>query len=315
LRAGAGGLRITLVVRRGGPLVSPSNAVRLLGLVVLIGLLLAPVAVSDQGDDPQVDLTLVSGNREVTNSLGMRFAPIPAGTFAMGAPKADKLANSHELPQHDVQLTKSFYLGVFEVTQKQYKEVMGTNPSGFSRTGTEREKVKDVKDRDLDDFPVDNVSWDEAQEFCKKLTALDAEKRAGRTYRLPTEAEWEYCCRAGTKTAYHTGDGIAAKEANFANKLGRTCKVGSYKPNAFGLYDMHGNVWEWVQDEWDANYYGVSPKADPKGPGGMSVKVHRGGCYNAPDRECRSSHRTCSTHSVKDGRFGFRVALTMPRRD
>ena len=190
--------------------------------------------------------------------------------------------------QHEVSITKPFYLGVYVVTQAEYEKVMGNNPSWFSAKGDGKDKVKDM---DTGQFPVEKVSWDDAVAFCKKLSELPEEKKAGRVYRLPTEAEWEYACRAGTKTAFHYGDSLSSKQANFngnfpyggADKgpyLGRTAKVGSYAANAFGLYDMHGNVWEWCQDWYDENYYKNSPKEDPPGPAQGLHRVVRGGGWD-----------------------------------
>src|SRR5262249_30617527 len=151
-------------------------------------------------------------------------------------------------------------LGVHEVTQKQYRTIMGHNPSFFSRDGKGatgeqygnrpgggRQRVKDVVDGDLDDFPVENVSWDNAKQFIDRLNARREEERLGRRYRLPTEAEWEHACRAGAKVyrKWHTGDELSAKLANCNDSLRRTSKVGSYPANGFGIRDMHGNVWEW----------------------------------------------------------------------
>src|SRR5262249_46839160 len=150
------------------------------------------------------------------------------------------------------EITRPFYLGVFPVTQAQYQSVAGRNPSANSATGSERDNVAGLC---TDDFPVEMVTWAAAVRFCKKLSALAAEKAAGRGDRLPTEAEWEYACRAGTSTAFHFGDSLSSTQANFDGRgpyggaaqgpfLNRTSKVGSYRPNAFGLYDMHGNVFE-----------------------------------------------------------------------
>src|SRR5262249_53330641 len=153
--------------------------------------------------------------------------------------------------QHEVQITKSFYLGMYEVTQGEFEKVMGHNPSWFSRGGRFKDKVKNISARALKRFPVDTVSWEGAQTFLKKLSALPAEVKAGRQYRLPTEAEWEYACRAGAPSyqPFHFGASLSSRQANFDGRipygrapqgpyLARTCKVGSYRPNAWGLYDM-----------------------------------------------------------------------------
>ena len=278
---------------------------------------------------------------EITNSIGMKLALISVGKFLMGSPKDEKERYSVE-EQHEVSITKPFYLGVYVVTQGEYEKVMGNNPSYCSPQGYGKDSVKDM---DTGQFPVERVSWDDAVAFCKKLSELPEEKKAGRVYRLPTEAEWEYACRAGTKTAFHYGDSLSSKQANFdgndpyggADKgpyLARTAKVGSYAPNAFGLYDMHGNVWEWCQDWYDENYYKNSPREDPPGPaqtsyrvfrGGIreviaaikewwkpaqtSYRVVRGGGWDNDGRDCRSAGRYRDEPGNRNGGgLGFRVA-------
>jgi formylglycine-generating enzyme required for sulfatase activity len=233
--------------------------------------------------------------KEFTNSIGMKLVRIPSGKFKMGSPTDDKHRGRDE-QQHEVEISKPFYLGVHEVTQGQYKKVMGSNPSYFSSAGTGKGKVAGL---DTSDFPVENVSWEDAVEFCKKLSALPAEKGAGRTYRLPTEAEWEYACRAGAadSSPYHFGNAISTATVNYGGfrglggSPGRTCKVGSYKPNKFGLFDMHGNVWEWCSDWYERDYYGKSPKVDPQGPMMGTQRVFRGGSWQNPDYCCRTASR------------------------
>jgi serine/threonine protein kinase/formylglycine-generating enzyme required for sulfatase activity len=203
--------------------------------------------------------------REIINSIGMKLVLIPAGRFMMGSPNEEKDRHIDE-EEHEVEITKGFYLGIYEVTQKQYETVMGKNPGWFSNDGGGKDKVKGMN---TDEFPVERVSWNDAQAFLNRLSGLEEEQQAGRQYRLPTEAEWEYACRGGAtpSTSYHLGGTIVANLANFKDTtLNRTCKVGSYKPNAFGLYDMHGNVWEWCADWYDKDYYGNSPRRDPQGP-------------------------------------------------
>src|SRR6266404_5555598 len=233
---------------------------------------------------------------EIVNSLGMKFVPIPRGTFQMGSPDDEGFRGDDEL-LHLVQLVHSFYLGAYEVTQKQFESVMNANPSFFATTGTGRIKVK-PKEAPL--HPVEGVTWHEAAEFCAKLNARDAEKARKFTYRLPTEAEWEYACRAGTSTPLFFGDHVSAHDANFngAAPLGNGVKapflratwtVGGYKANAFGLFDMHGNVSEWCADWYDAGYYRKSPKANPPGPSQGEDKVFRGGGWSNTARACRSA--------------------------
>ena len=218
----------------------------------------------------------------VVNSIGMRFVPIPAGTFTMGEGKT----------AHKVTLTKPFELGQHEVTQEQYEKVMGKNPSHFK--GKQN--------------PVEQVSWDDAVEFCRKLSAMPAEKKAGYVYRLPTEAEWEYACRAGTTTRYSFGDSDSelGDYAWYDKNSGRTTHpVGQKKPNAWGLYDMHGNVWEWCQD-WHGDYPSGSV-TDPTGAAVGSLRVYRGGGWVDFARRCRSAVRGRFTPGVRFSDLGFRV--------
>jgi formylglycine-generating enzyme required for sulfatase activity len=256
---------------------------------------------------------------KLTNSIGMKLVRIPAGKFKMGSPN-DEADRQVSETQHDVQLTRSFFLGAYEVTQAQYKKVTGTNPSFFSAAGHGQASVRGLN---TDDFPVETVSWNDAVAFCKKLSALPAEKAARRKYRLPTEAEWEYACRAGarTYTPFHYGKALSSREANIHGmqpsggaargpNLGRPCKVGSYKPNAWGLYDMHGNVFEWCADWHDnaGDYYRSSPKKDPPGPTtGIYRRLRSGGwLYGAG--HARSAWRGCNTPDFRYNVFGFRVA-------
>jgi hypothetical protein len=196
---------------------------------------------------------------------------------------------------------------------------MDTNPSSFSRTGLLKDAPNDLDPATL---PVDNVTWFAAVELCRRLSNLPAEKEAGRVYRLPTEAEWEYSCRAGTKSIFHFGDSLSSAQANFngnhpfgeAEKgpfLNRTATVGSYKPNAFGLYDMHGNLHEWCMDRFDRDYYRESPKVDPQGSNSGSYRVIRGGDWYSDGRDCRSAFRYAD---VPEGRFyalGMRVVCEL----
>jgi len=231
--------------------------------------------------------------------FGMNFVYIPAGDFLMGSPPTEKNRNSDVVPQHNVKISKGFWMGQTEVTQAQYKAVMGTNPSHFKG----------------DNNPVENVSWDNATEFCRKLS-----QKEGNTYRLPTEAEWEYACRAGTTTPFNTGQTISTDQANYdgdyvygngrkGTDRGKTTEVGSFSPNAFGLYDMHGNVYEWCQDWYDEDYYSNSPSVDPQGPNTGEYRVLRGGSwYNYP-RGCRSANRYRLTPDGTNDGSGFRVVV------
>ena len=221
------------------------------------------------------------------NSIGMAFKPLPGGTFTVG----DANGFDDETP-HQVTLTKAFEFGVYAVTQEQYEQVMGTNPSKFK--GSQN--------------PVEKVSWDDAVEFCRKLSELPAEKKAGYVYRLPTEAEWEYACRAGTTTAYSFGDSdsqLGDYAWYGANSGKRTHPVGQKKPNAWGLYDMYGNVWEWYQDWYGG--YPVSSVTDPAGASSGSDRVIRGGSWSYDSDGCRSAVRGSLTPDHRLLHLGFRV--------
>ena len=246
--------------------------------------------------------------KEFANSLGMKFAWIPPGTFLMGSPKEEKHRNPIEIP-HKVRLTKGFYMGVHPVTQDQWLKVMGgKNPSGFDKEKLSgKEKLSD-KDKSL--LPVESVSWNDCQEFLKKLRETDA-----KPYRLPTEAEWEYACRAGTTTPYHFGETITTEQATFNGKPknftgrspGKSTPVGSFPANAFGLYDMHGNVWQWCQD-----WHGPYPKneaIDPQGPESGKQRVLRGCHWFFGPGNCRSAYRHMYDPDRRNAHCSFRVCF------
>ncbi len=250
--------------------------------------------------------------KEITNSIGMKLRLIPAGTFMMGSPEGE--GSSDEQPQHEVEITKPFYMGVYEVTQAEYEKVMGKNPSFFK---------KEQVGKDTGSFPVERVSWYDAVEFCKKLSELASEKRAGRVYRLPTEAEWEYACRGGAKKyqVFAFGNSLSSKQANFngnypyggAEKgkyLERTCKVGSYQENGFGLYDMHGNVCEWCSDFYSDKTYTKGKRTDPTGPTTGDVRSVRGGSRGLSGYTCRSAYRCENAPDYRNLGFGFRIVLS-----
>lgn len=215
----------------------------------------------------------------IVNSIGMKLVPIPAGTFLMGAPEDCHFADPVEEFQHRVRITKPFLLGMHQVTQSQYEKVVQNNPSFFKGP----------------DLPVEHLTWKEAHRFCELLSALPAEVAAGRLYRLPTEAEWEYACRAATTTTFNTGDRLELHQARFAtmerSSPKPTAPVGSYPPNAWGLYDMHGNVWEWTADWFSAKYFKRSPVDDPTGPKRGTHHTLRGGSASVQAHECRGSFR------------------------
>jgi len=194
-----------------------------------------------------------------TNSIGMKMILVPPGVFQMGSPPDEEGRDSDE-QQHWVYISKAFYMSATQVTQAQWQEVMGNNPSWFCKTGGGRDKVKGM---DTSEFPVEQVSWNDTQEFLKKLS-----EKEGMNYHLPSEAQWEYACRANSPEyqVFHYGNTLSSHQANFNGNypyggvskgpyMERTCKVGSYEPNAWGFYDMHGNVWEWCQDWYNKDYY------------------------------------------------------------
>ncbi len=256
--------------------------------------------------------------RVITNTIGMKLAFAPAGAFSMGSSDASGDERADEGPQHPVKITKPFYIGIYEVTQAEYRKVMGANPSYFSSEGKGKAGVIGL---DTDQFPVERVKGNEADDFCRKLSELPEEKSAGRVYRLPTEAEWEYACRAGTTTEFSLGDSLSSLQANFNGDLAsdrakrgpflaRPTTVGSYRANPFGLYDMHGNVSEWCADKYDPGYYGKSAPEDPPGPTGGSGRVLRGGAWGHDADSCRSAYRDHSIDPYGYRTRGFRVVLS-----
>lgn len=219
-----------------------------------------------------------------TNSIGMEFVKIPAGEFMMGS----NYGNDED-PVHKVTIEEPYYLGKFEVTQEQWREVMGNNPSSFEG----------------DSHPVESVSWDDVQEFIEKLN----EKEGTNKYRLPSEAEWEYACRAGTTTRYYFGDDESklGDYAWYSSNSDETHPVGEKKPNSWGLYDMHGNVWEWCQDSYHSNYHGAPSDGGVWESGGSSDRVKRGGGWINSAMNCRSANRRGDDPGSRDSSIGFRV--------
>jgi formylglycine-generating enzyme required for sulfatase activity/serine/threonine protein kinase len=252
----------------------------------------APAAAPSAKGAPATDSPKVT-----VNSIGMKLVLIPAGAFLMGSPDGDDQAEEDEKPRHRVRITRRFYLGATEVTRGQFRrfvdEASYQTNTGWQNPGFEQ----------TDEHPVVNVSWKDAVAFCEWLS-----RKEGVTYRLPTEAEWEFACRAGTTTRFSTGDdpkGLAA-----VGNIGRggTVAVGRYKANAWGLFDMHGNVSEWCSDAYAADYYERSPVDDPPGPDGAARRVFRGGGLRYGPRYARSANR--SWRGPEDGyyRLGFRLA-------
>jgi len=225
-----------------------------------------------------------------TNSIGMEFVLIPAGEFEMGSPSAEEDRSVLEGPVHTVKIEKAYYLGKYEVTQKQWREVMGSNPSYFKG----------------DDLPVENMPWIDAQEFVMKLN----EKEGTDKYRLPSEAEWEYAARAGTTTRYYFGNDasdLGNYEWYFSNSGRRTHSVGQKEPNPWGLYDIHGNVFEWVQDRWHNTYDGAPTDGSAWEDGISPYRVSRGGSCNFDAGICRSANRNFDAPLPHRSDTGFRL--------
>ena len=254
-----------------------------------------------------------------TNTIGMELIRIPAGTFEMG--DISGVGESRERPVHTVTLTRDFYIGKYEVTQAEYLAVTGSNPSYF--TGDDR-------------LPVEYLTWYDMVRYTNALSELEGyvpcydndgnviggggNPYACEGYRLPMEAEWEYAARAGTTMRYSWGDedpvcvagaanGARFDDNNLCNDIG-TAPVGAYSPNPWGLYDVHGNVWEWVYDWYFLSYYGSSPSSDPVGPSAGSYRVIRGGWGNNNASSLRSAYRRSFTPTIRFGSFGFRLVRT-----
>jgi sulfatase modifying factor 1 len=261
-------------------------------LAMLIGLLMVGCGEEAQKeavqeDEAKDDNVVPLGENFTIPDLNLTMIWVKPGTFTMGQ---ERLA----MPVHQVTLTNGFYLGKYEVTQAQWQRVMGSDPSEFK--GADR--------------PVETVTWTQAVEFCEKLT--ETERRAGRlpagmAYQLPTEAQWEYACRAGTTTAYSWGDSISSKNANFGRVFGGTTPVGKYPANPWGFHDMHGNVWEWCAD-----WFGTYPRGsvtNPEGPASGSRRVERGGSWDIGGTYLRSAKRYNYNPSYRYDALGFRVGF------
>jgi formylglycine-generating enzyme len=276
----------------------------------------------------------------ITNTLSMKLSLIPAGEFLMGSTGSNANADANEKPQHRVRITHPFYLGVHEVTRGQFHQFVdaigyqteaekdGKGGWGWNEEAKKFEQNPRFTWQNLgfdqtDEHPVVNVSWNDAQAFITWLT-----RKEGKTYRLPTEAEWEYACRAGSSTRYSFGDNPAGLAAvgNIADRTAKekypnwtwciaardgfvyTAPVGRYNPNAWGLFDMHGNVWEWCSDGYAADYYKQSPLEDPRGVDGAATRVSRGGCWRDMPRLCRSAYCVWGSPGNRDHGLGFRLA-------
>ncbi len=254
----------------------------------------------------------------VTNGVGMRFVLIQPATFRMGSPIGEIGRRDNEGPVHDVVFSRPFYIAVHPTTQEQYRLVMGENPSRFQ-----------AEFGGGPTHPVECVSYDDSVAFCRRLEQAEE----GRRYRLPSEAEWEYACRAGSATAFSFGDALSSSQASFDGAhpyartiseaeraasitrsltVQRTTPVGTYEANHFGLYDMHGNIWEWCADWYDGAYYKECPRQDPPGPTQGLYRVLRGGSWKNQAVTCRSAYRNALTPNQRQPTIGFRVVLECP---
>jgi formylglycine-generating enzyme required for sulfatase activity len=243
------------------------------------------------------------------NSVGMEFVLIPSGTFIMGSRGDDYEAHNDERPQHEVVISRPFYMAVHEVTQSQWEVIMGSNPYTMKRTSSSWDGLLSQPGRFIAPAKPATVSWNDAQEFIRRLNEREGHER----YRLPTEAEWEYAARAGSTTAYSFGDDAAflGRYAWYGEDLvtGSTHPVGQKAPNPWGLYDVHGNVWEWVQDWYAGDYYSISPVVDPSGPRSGSERVVRGGSWHQTADGWRSAFRKKYPPDYRGISIGFRLVL------
>jgi formylglycine-generating enzyme required for sulfatase activity/uncharacterized caspase-like protein len=256
--------------------------------------------------------SFTSFTENLGNGIALDMIAIPGGTFWMGAAQDEEGASSDEYPQHQVTIAP-FYMGKFPVTQAQWKAIaalpkmnadLDAKPSYFKG----------------DNLPIEQVSWDDAIEFCARLS-----HKTGKPYRLPSEAEWEYACRAGTTTPFYFGDTISTEQANYDGnhtygsvKKGqyreKTTPVESFAPNSFGLYDMHGNVWEWCQDVWHGNYENAPENKKPWEDGDdRDFRLLRGGSWDDFPQDCRSAYRRGLRRDAQNNDIGFRVACAPPR--
>jgi formylglycine-generating enzyme required for sulfatase activity len=322
-------------------------------LVALMGLGSLTLATAQESKE-------AGGKKQITNSIGMKLVLIPSGEFKMGSGESAEATAAFfnktygenllaagffkdEHPQHRVRITKPFYLGTCHVTRGQFRQFVadtgyktdaekGENPGGWGWNPDKKEfgfnakySWRNVGFEQTDEHPVVNVSWNDAVAFCKWLS-----KKENKTYRLPTEAEWEYACRAGTTTRYYSGDDpeTLAKVGNVADAAAKakfpdwkctikandgyvfTAPVGKFEPNAFGLYDMHGNAWQWCADWYGADYYAKSPADDPTGPDSGVVRVLRGGSWGCGPYYTRSAERFGVGPVIRVYNAGFRVART-----
>ncbi|MFN5871194.1 MAG: SUMF1/EgtB/PvdO family nonheme iron enzyme [Aphanizomenon sp.] len=255
------------------------------------------------GNTPLDINSALSFTEDLGKGVKLEMIAIPGGTFLMGSPENEVERFSDESPQHEVTVP-GFFIGKYQLTQLQYQTIMGTNPSYFKG----------------DNRPVEGVGWEDAVKFCQKLN-----HRTLGNYRLPSEAEWEYACRAGTKTPFHFGDNVTTDLVNYNGNYPypsapkgkyreQTTDVGIFPPNAFGLYDMHGNVWEWCEDERHENYINAPTDGSSwQSRISLGQKVLRGGCWHDYARYCRSACRLKSPCCSRNYFYGFRVVLSPSR--
>jgi len=271
-----------------------------LGLLLLMLLITVGCDDSTQTEQPTehpVEQPTEPAKESITNTIGMKLNLIPAGTFTMGSPATEKDRTPDE-DQHTVTITKAFYMQTTEVTRSQWTAVMGAEPwkgQSYVKEGP--------------NYPATHISWEDAVAYCEKLS-----KAEDKTYRLPTEAEWEYACRAGAQTTWSFGNdekvlGDYVWYEKNAWDIGEKYahQVRSKKPNAFGLYDMHGNVYEWCHDYYEADYYKSSPGEDPTGPASGILRVLRGGSWVYDSRSTRSAYRYKYGVDYRNGNLGFRL--------
>jgi formylglycine-generating enzyme required for sulfatase activity len=248
---------------------------------------------------------------DLGGGVKMRLVRIEPGKFQMGSP-AGEVGRREDETQHEVEIARPYGIGVYTVTQAQYRQVMGTRPSSFSPKGDGRERVAGLN---TDDFPVERVNWEEAMDFCRVVSLLPAVRDKGWVVDLPTEAEWEYACRAGTTTPFHHGASLSSQQENFNGispygdaakgpSLQHTTKVGSYAANAWGLYDMHGNVFQWCKDWYAKEFKQPDPKQTPG-------RVARGGAWLSQGKDCRAARREKINPTARGSALGFRVVVRL----
>jgi eukaryotic-like serine/threonine-protein kinase len=266
-----------------------------------------PKTTRPEPDEAREPVRAIETSEEIVNSIAMKLVLIPAGEFLMGSPLRQRGTSKEEKPQHVVRITRPFYMGMTEVTRGEFCRFVGD--TGYQTEAEKRGGHKTWQDpgfEQTDEHPVVNVSWNDAVAFAEWLS-----QKEGPTYRLPTEAEWEYACRAGTTTRYSFGDDQSqlGEYAWFEGNSGdRTHPVGQKKANAWGLFDMHGNVWEWCWDWYADDYYKRSPTDDPRGPDEACTRVFRGGSWNIGPDYARSAFRMAYLPEHRFNGLGFRLA-------